>query len=265
MKHLARNVVLGALAALILSAPAMAYVIVLKSGDTIIADKEYRIENGKAIIELPNGTSTFLDANEIDVEATRKANEEGYGKALVIEGGDARTRTEADSRPEEERRKSLADLAASRDGKVKLEPYRREQPAATPGEVAIKTRAGFVDLQSLPRRPFRDVELAGEMQRFFRGQGIDNVELYQGTQPSRPFAEITTNSEASVFRALEIAAEALLAVQQDHPDRVAALELLLATPERERAGQFVLTRDLAQDLVGDHVEVAHFFVQHVQF
>jgi hypothetical protein len=91
------------------------------------------------------------------------------------------------------------------------------------------------------------------------------VELYQGTQASRPFAEISTNSEASVFRALKIAAEALLAVQQDHPDKVSALELLLATPERERAGQFVLTRDLARDLVGDHVEVAHFFVEHVQF
>ena len=264
MKHHVRTAVLAALAALTLAGPAMAYVVVLKSGDKIVADKEYRIEDGKAIIELPNGTSTFIDADEIDVEATKKANEEGYGKALVIEGSEARARTDADSRPDQEKRKTLADLAASRGGQVELEPYRREQPASPAAEV-IKTKAGFVDLQSLPRRPFRDVELAAEMQRFFRGQGIDNVELYQGTQTTRPFAEITTNSEASVFRALEIAAEALLAVQQDHPDKVTALELLLATPERERAGQFVLTRDLAQDLVGDHVEVAHFFVQHVQF
>jgi len=264
MKHLVRHTLLVALATLTLAGPALAYVVVLKSGDTIIADKEYTVRNGRAIIELPNGTSTFINADEIDVEATRKANEAGYGKALVIEGGDTRNRTEADNRPEEEKRKSLADLAASRDGKVKLEPYRREQPTNS-ASTTVKTKAGFVDLQSLPRRPFRDVELASEMQRFFRGQGIDNVELYQGTESTRPFAEISTNSEASVFRALEIAAEALLAVQQDHPDKVTALELLLATPERDRAGQFVLTRDLAQQLVGDHVEVAHFFVQHVQF
>ncbi len=263
MKHLVRTALLAALAALILAGPAAAYVIVLKSGDQMVVAKEYKIENGKAIIELPNGVVTSMDPNEIDVEATRKANEAGYGKALVIDGGDARARTNADNEQPEEG-KSLADLAASRGGKVRLEPYRREQPA-NPATKTVKTPAGFIDLQSLPRRPFRDVELAGEMQRFFRGQGIDNVELYQGTESSRPFAEITTNSEASVFRALQIAAEALLAVEQDHPDKVSALELLLATPERERAGQFVLTRDLAQDLVGDHVEVAQFFVQHVQF
>jgi len=253
------------LAALVtLAAPAAAYIVILSDGSKIVADKEYTIKDGKAIIELPNGTVTFIDAKEIDVEATKKANEEGYGKALVIEDGKVRERTDSDDQPQEEKRKSLADLVANRDGKVRLEPYRREEPT-NPAAAVVKTTAGFVDLQSLPRRPFRDVELAGEMQRFFRGQGIDNVELYQGTESSRPFAEITTNSEASVFRALQIAAEALLAVQQDHPDKVTALELLLATPERERAGQFVLTPKLAQDLVGDDVEVAHFFVQHVQF
>lgn len=250
-------------AVLLLSSPAAAYTVVLEDGSKIMAEKEYRVRDGQAIIELPNGTFTSIDVDQIDVEATREANEAGYGKAVVIEGSETRT---PDTRPQTqtEKRKSLADLVASREGGARLERHRREEASATETPTTT-TQAGFTDLQSHPRRPFRHGEIATEMQRFFRGQGVDGVELYQGTEPTRPFAEITTNSEGSVFRSLEIAAEALLAVQENHPDRVTALELLLATPERKRAGQFVLTRELARDLVGEEVEVARFFVDHVQF
>lgn len=249
---------------LALAAPAAAYVVVLEDGSRLMAEKEYRVEDGKAIIELPNGTVTFIRADRIDVEATKKANEEGYGQALVIEDGEARKRAAEEDRAKKER-KSLVDLARSRSDEAKrLEPHRRQEPEASSGPLP-KTPAGFVDLQSAPRRPYRNVEVAAEIQRFFRGQGIDHVELYQGSEPTRPFAEITTNSEASVFRALKIAAEALLATREDHADRVAAFEVLLATPERERAGQFLLTPELARELVGEEVEVAEFFVQHVQF
>lgn len=253
------------LTALSVAAPAAAFIVVMKDGSHIEAREEYTIEDGKAIITLPNGTVTFVDADEIDVEATREANKAGYGRALVIDKGKVRERTEEDSRTEEQRRRTLADLVANREDKeLRLQPHRREEPEQE-AVTLVKTDAGFVDLRSVPRRPFRDVELASELQRFFRGQGIDNVELYQGTQSSRPFAEITTNSEASVFRALGIAAEALLAVQDDWADRVTGLELLLATPDRDRAGQFVLTPELAQQLVGEEVEVARFFVENVQF
>jgi len=253
------------LTALAVAAPAAAYIVVMKDGSRIEAKDEYTIEDGKAIITLPNGTVTFVDAAEIDVEATRELNAAGYGRALVIDQGKARQRTEEDGEAEAQRRKTLADLVATReDNQLRLEPQRREEPER--GTVTlVKTDAGFVDLRSVPRRPFRDVELASELQRFFRGQGIDNVELYQGTQPAHPFAEITTNSEASVFRALEIAAEALLAIQEDYSARVTGLELLLATPDRDRAGQFVLTPKLAQQLVGEEVEVTRFFVENVQF
>jgi hypothetical protein len=269
MKQFFKNILLAAIPlmlALAVALPAAAYVVVLKDGSQIMAEKEYRVENGKAIIELPNGTVTFIEASEIDQEATEKANAEGYGQALVIERGKVRERTEADSQPTDaQKRKSLADLVEQGGSeRLRLEPRRREEPdvSAAPLE---KTPAGFVDLQSVPRRPFRDVELASEMQRFFRGQGIDNVELYQGTEPSRPFAEITTNSEASVFRSLEIAAESLLATRESYPERLTALELLLATPDRERAGQFVLTPELARDLVSEGTEIAEFFVENVQF
>lgn len=248
---------LGAL----LAAPAAGYIVVLKDGSRIVADKEYEVRDGKAIITLPSGTQTFIDADEIDREATEEANRRGYGKAVIIDHPEAQ-RVKAAPEPQEPR-KSLADLAQRESGLDRLEPQRRESHT---GEGAItRTPAGFIDLSSLPPRAFRELELAGEIQRFFRGQGVDGVELYQGSQPDRLYAEITTNSEASVFRALEVAAEALLATRESHPGRLAVLELYLATPDRERAGQFVLTEELARELVEDAVEVSRFFVENVQF
>lgn len=252
-----------ALALLLAALPAAAYIIILTDGSKIVADHEYRVENGKAIITLPNGTETFLDVKEIDRKATEEANRQGYGSALVIKDGTTKDAKAGENPPTAEQ-KSLTELAAESSRRaMRLEPRRRED--ATDLAEPEKTLAGYVDLGTLTRRPYSDMELAGEMQQFFRGQGIDNVELYQGTEPNRPFAEITTNSEASVFRALEVAAEALLAVRESHPRQVDALEVLLATPDRLRAGQFVLTPDLAQELVGDNVEVSRFFVENVQF
>lgn len=251
---------IGILLGALLAAPAAAYIVVLKDGSRIVAEKQYEVRDGKAIITLPSGTQTFIDADEIDHEATEEANRRGYGKAEVIERPDAE---QVKAAPPPERRKTLAELADRDTGLDRLEPHRRE-PRTREGSVA-RTPAGFVDLSSLPPRAFRDLELAAEVQRFFRGQGVDGVDLYQGSEPDRLYAEVTTNSEASVFRALEVAAEALLATRASHPGRVAALELFLATPDRERAGQFVLTPELARELVEDGVEVSRFFVENVQF
>jgi hypothetical protein len=245
---------------LVWASPAAAYTVVLKDGSKIVAEKEYEVRDGKAIITLPNGTETFIDASEIDREATEEANRRGYGEALVIEGGDTR---QVKAPEPVERKKTLADVASPETRLDRLQPQRREDRARA--DLAARTRAGFTDLSSLPPRPFGDLELAAEVQRFFRGQGIDGVDLYQGSKADRLYAEITTNSEASVFRALEVAAEALLAARDSHPGEVAALEVFLATPERERAGQFVLTPELAGELVGGEVEVSRFFVDHVQF
>lgn len=252
-----------ALAFLLAALPAAAYIIVLKDGSKIVADHEYRVENGRAIITMPNGTETFLDVKEIDRAATEEANKQGYGSALVIKDGTGKT-VSPTAQAQEPEEKSLAELSAERTRRQPLLETRRREESTDLAQPS-KTFAGYVDLGTLTRRPFPNLELASEMQRFFRGQGIDNVELYQGTQTDRPFAEITTNSEASVFRALQVAAEALLAVRESHPKEISALEVLLATPDRSRAGQFVLTPDLAKELVGDNVEVSKFFVENVQF
>ena len=46
---------------------------------------------------------------------------------------------------------------------------------------------------------------------------------------------------------------------------VGAFELSLSSANRERAGQFVLTPDLAATLAEKRVETGAFYVQNVQF
>jgi len=252
---------LALLLALAVAAPASAYVIFLRDGSKIIAAKKFEVQGDQAIITMPNGTRTSIDVVEIDREATEKANQQGYGDAVVIDDGTTRQVKEVDE--DENRRRRLSDLAHRETNLDRLEPKRREEPAAV--RSAGTTTAGFPNLTALVRQPYSDMEVASQVQRAFRGQGIDSVELYQGTQSGHLLAEVTAASEASVFRSLEVAAEALIAAHDRYPQRIQALELLLTTPDQEPAGQFVLDSDLARELVSGTTEVSRFFVQHVQF
>ncbi|MEJ2086382.1 MAG: hypothetical protein P8Y44_11995, partial [Acidobacteriota bacterium] len=113
--------------------------------------------------------------------------------------------------------------------------------------------------------PYRDLEIAAETSRFMRTLGVDEVQIYQGTHSQRAFVEITANSESSVFRGLEAAADTLVHLQNQFATQVEALEVLLITSNRERAGQFLLTADNAAELAGNSSEATAFFVDHVQF
>lgn len=260
-KSLRTALTLAGVLAVVFAAPAVAYVIVLADGSKIVAAQEYEVEGDQAIITLPNGTRTSLDLTEIDREATTEANRRGYGDALLVDDGTTEQVKEAEREEAPQRR--LSDVADREAGLSRLEPRRRAEPRE-PGATGT-TRAGFPNLANLVRQPFSDLEVASQVQRSFRGQGIDGVELYQGTRAGHLLAEVTAASEASVFRTLEVAAEGLLAVRESHPQKIAVLELLLSTPEQERAGQFVFTPELARELVGGSTDVARFFVEHVQF
>ena len=89
--------------------------------------------------------------------------------------------------------------------------------------------------------------------------------IYRGSRPGRVFLEFTTNSEASVFRALEASAEALVEIADRYPNEVEAFEMYMATDRRVRAGQFLLTPAIAEPLARGDVEVARFFIDHVRF
>jgi hypothetical protein len=266
MSHprLLRPALSALLLALLVAAPLLAagYTIYLKDGSHVVAKEKYRIENGRAIITLLNGTQTFVPASQIDAKRTEEVNRSGYGSAVVLPG----TPQEVGQAPAEPRKeKTLADLIAARAAAPRELPGSRRATAdSAPGRLT-RTKAGYVDFATLARKPYSHAEVTAELQQFFRGQGIEGVEIHDGSRGDHPLIEITTNSEGSVFQALTTAANALLHLRGLFPSRVAAFDLLLSTPARERAGQFVLTPELASDLVSKRVDVTSFFVKNVQF
>ena len=240
---------------------ALGYIVYLKDGSTVTAKGKYRVENGRAIITLPNGTQSFIPASQIDVKRTEEANRDGYEGAVVLPG----TSQDGGPAPTATKDKTLADLISRKEAAPRDLPLsRRETNTAAPGRL-VKTRAGYYDLTTLARKPYPHADVTAETQQFFRGQGLEGVEIYEGTQGDRPLLEITTNSEGSVFKALNTTSTALLHLRDRFPAQVAAVELLLTTPSRERAGQFVITPEMATELISKKVDVTFFFVKNVQF
>ena len=265
MRHM-RPALLALLALLVTASLVMAvaaYTVVLKDGSTIFAKQKYTVQDGRAIIILLNGTRTFVPADQIDVQRTELANRAGYGNGVVLPGSPQDVGT---TPPQLKRDETLSDLIHKQGASARDVPgNRREKDQVPAGSRLLKTKAGFNDLTTLPRKPYSHPEVSAQLQQYFHTQGLNEVAIYEGTGADRPLVEISTNSEGSVFQALNTAANGLLQVRDAFPNRVAAFELLLTTPARDRAGQFVLTPEMANDLVAKKVEVTAFFVKNVQF
>ncbi len=264
MRMLRRSILL--LLCLLSVGPLFAYTIYLTDGSSIQAKEKYKVNGNRAVITLPNGNQTFLPMAQIDVARTDQANTNDYGSATVIDSHQIPPAS-APPPPQQTLTNLIHDKAPA---PRELEPARRVRPGASPTSANAppgtlqKTKAGFADLSTLARRPCSQADVAAELLQFFRGQGVEEVEVYQGTQSDRPLVEVTTNSEASVFRALAVGATALLHVRDAHP-KINGIELLLMTPSKERAGQFMMTPQMAAEVVSRNVEVSAFFLSNVQF
>lgn len=259
-----RSYRLSAIAAILLLAvgalPLAAYTIWLKDGTSIIARAKYEVKNGKAIITLSNGEQSSLDASQIDVARTEAANHgKDYGTTDL---GVTRVVPGQEAPPPPNR--SLTDLVATHRPSSRQLPNARRPSEAVAGQ-AVRSKAGYLDLASLQHVPFVRGEVTADLQQFLRSQGVEEVEIWTGSQPDRLLLEVTTGSEAAVFQSLTAGANALLRVRDRFPPAVAAIELVMKTPTRERAGQFVLTPETATALVAKKIDPPAFFLANVQF
>lgn len=240
---------------LLLAAPLAAYTLYLKDGRTLNIKGKPRIVNGRALVTLPNGTEAALDPAQIDMKKTEEMNKTDLGAAVILDQG---RRQPAAPQPQEQSQSRLSDIAARDIGPRDQPVTRREGSASGRAESA---RAGLSSSRTL----YGDAAVASELRQFFLGQKAEGVEILQGSQAGRPLAQVTTSSESSVFRALVTGANALLHIRGRYPQKVDGLELLMTTPNGERAGQFSLTPQMAEDLVAKRVSLVSFFLDNVQF
>lgn len=257
--------------ALAVASPALAYTIYLKDGNTLIAREKYRVEGDRAYFTLQNGTETYYPLSEIDVERTAEANQKDVGTAMVLEGGRVREVPIEDvQRRGREERPTLRDLIARGEAGPSSLPEREpteDLPSRQGDEQQElpRTRGGYVDLGALDKEAYADLRIASQLLDVFARRELEDVEIFRGTTDRRPLVEVVTGSEAGVFRAVVVAAKALLQLREQNP-RLEAVELLLTTPSGHRAGQFVITPDTARELlISREIDVTSFFLQYVQF
>lgn len=253
------------LAALLLAtSPLLAFTVYLADGSHFQAKGPYEVRGDNAIITLLNGTQTSIALSQIDVERTRRANAEGHAGALVLE---TPQEPRAAAGPD---RTQLSEVAGQRRLGDRLDSSRSQgRPAPRPasdesGATDLpRTASGAVDLMHFRRTSFSDFEVGSQISRLLRARGLEGVGIYEGTRPGHVFLDITTNSEAAVFRALQGCAEALVQIQGQ--GNVEALEIFMATDRRQRAGQFLMTPEKAVELTTRQLDTPAFFVRYAQF
>lgn len=259
-----RRTLLAAATLLLLAAPLAAYTIVLKDGSKLVAREKYTVAGDKAQIILPGGARTSLPLADIDVTATQQANASDYGNAIVV--GEPTRSPSAAPTP---KAPTLSDMAAMRQ-LPQLPPAAPAATQAPPQEAprpstAERNEGGSVDLMRLPRQPVAQSAAVSRLSDLLRAKGLQTVRLYQGTASGRVLLDVMANSEGAVFNALQIAASALLELEEPGGEAVAAIELIMVTERRQRAGQFMLTRERARELADKQIEVSAFFVKYVEF
>lgn len=240
---------------------ALSYTIILKDGSTLLAKNPYTVQGDKALVTLPSGTQTMLPIAEINVEETKKANERDYGTALVVGKSGVRplTRTETSRRET-----TLSDLLRNRrdtseEPALRLGPSGRDESAQP-----RKTVAGHNDLRRFPRKDFKSPEITSALETALSNEALGQFEVLQGTQPERILITFIANTESGVLRSLEGSAKAFVEINRRFPE-VEAVEVLMMTTSRARAGQFLLTQANAPLLAGQRITPGEFYIQYVEF
>lgn len=238
--------------------PVLAYTIYLKDGSRLVAQEKYVIDGDQAVIVLPSGTLSMIAASEIDVERTEEANQSRLsGTAMVIEGGFVTDIKETAPPP---KRVTLQDKIRSNEAGMRPAPARMPVVSA-PRTGTSSSRKG----QAFERALYPNTGLATDILGFAAARGVSGLAVYRGETAKRPLLVFATGSEGSVFKALVVSSNALLFMQNTRPGTMDAFEVLCETDDGASAGRFILTSQLAADLVAGHYEITRFYVDNVIF
>ncbi len=225
------------------------YVIYLKDGSTYEAKEKYKVENGKAIITLLNGTIISIDLNLVDIKKTEERNKEGIDSAIVL---DDVKRSPASSTPAS--KPSLGDIAKP---KEKLETKK------------ISIGSGKVEKKKKVEEEAEEV-YHDELVRKRIGTALDNVYLFehqilQGSTPTTVKIIVTTDNEKDVFISLTSIAKAAVDLYDNGKTNLNNFEIYLKTIAGAPAGRFNVDIQTIKNLANGNINPQQFFVKYVLF
>lgn len=235
--------IVAVLAAVVaLPAFAASYWVVLKDGTTRYEAKaKWTVVNGKAILNLVNGSVMALDPNAIDVAKSEEMTRLGGGNLFGVEQIPVTSTTKTSA------------LGAT----IKLHKLPPAQPAGAataPVDAPITVAPGTL----------LGTDVLGKFERAYENVGIFEHKLI-ATGPHSLRADLTADTEDKVFNTLSATAflmvrnAGITGVQIDYAD------IFMKTTTGAAAGRFHLTKDEAQAIESKTMTPQTYFVQKVLF
>jgi hypothetical protein len=237
-----------AVALLLLAHQAYAvYVIMLRSGNRIVAKEKYTVKGPNAVFETKTGAFTSIPLSQIDLESTEKINSLNLGDVQTLDWVDIQKTT-----PTPTPTVPVSSLGRLRTGLAKPEAE-AAKPTPTPGVIYRDKR-------------YHDPQVDQAFQ-----QGLESYHLYlyrtsQGTQPTYLFIELQVNGQPETLKALQAVTQTYQLLADKAPNRVPErVELQMLNESGKEAGVFRISAADAAALVSGKITAENFFIQHVIF
>jgi hypothetical protein len=220
------------------------YVVVMKDGRRFQARAKWTIVEGKAIVELTNGTRLQIDPALIDAAESEIATRSGLGDAKVLEMGPQSSAATRKQQP------SLGSIAAIRKQQASsTPPPLTPAPARIAGAPEPAAIAGTVD--------------SGIAEKFHAA--YENVSLFERkltlSEQGRLRIDVMADTEDQVFKAISATAF----VFSNVPSPYSGVDLFLRTVNGGSAGRFQMDREQARGLADKKIEWYDYYVRNVIF
>jgi len=237
-----KRLIVAALVAIVaIPAFAASYWVVLKDGTRYEAKAKWTVVNGKAVLNLVNGSVLNVDPNTINVAKSEEMTRLGGGDLFGVEQIPVTSTTKT------------SQLGATI--KLhKLPPAPGTSAAPAPVEATIPIAPGAL----------LGTDVLGKFERAFENVGIFEHKLI-ATGPHSLRADLTADTEDKVFNTLSATAflivrnAGITGVQIDYAD------IFMKTTTGAAAGRFHLTHDEAQAIESKTITPQSYFVQKVLF
>lgn len=221
------------------------YIVVLKNGTRYRAKDRWTITNGKAIVQLENGTTLQIDPKLIDVEQSEEATRSGLGDAKVL------TRPDSPATPQVRPTPSLGEITRLRRQQQQQNTAAQTQtappltPSVTgPGALGMDVTSKFVG-------------------------AYENVGFYDAkvTNPA-PYTlrvQLTADNEEQVFKAISATAYVMQRIPTLTNSRIDLVELFMGTVNGGAAGRFQMTQDDSRAIDTKAMPLQSYFIRKVIF
>jgi len=217
------------------------YWVVLKDGTRYDAKAKWTVVNGKAVVNLVNGSTLSLDPNAIDVAKSDEVTRLGGGSLLGVEQTPTTSTSKASTLGSQIRLRKLPPTTAA---PAPVTPTDTQPPIA-PG-------TGL------------SAEVIGRFERGFENVGIFEHKLV-ATGPHSLRADLTADNEEKVFNTLTATAFLIMRNAGVAGVQIDSVDLFMKTTTGSAAGRFHVTRDDAQALEAKTITPEAYFVLKVLF